>query len=399
MSASPASTGASSSGSSRGSCWPSPSTCTAMSNPSSRAYCCPSARLRRCRGCTGSRSTSRPPRPRSPPFVGRAVVDDDDGEVGIELPAAPRRRLPTERASLYAGTMTSTRDCVTSCSRRSCRSAVADSAIEELELSGALGRSPQGLHRLHGLCTCSSPSRVRGREGGHPGGRAGHAPAAVHDDPPEAARPGRRPADPRAHPPPPRTPRACATVDLCVGHLGELIQVYFSQAARCPRISSSRCHWEDEPLGTAGALRIVPDLDGTFIAMNGDILTTLDYAELVDFHERAGAALTIATHAQAGRHRPRRDRDRRRPHRGLPREADASTTRSAWASTSTTSARWSYLPADGPCQFPDLVQRLLEAGEEVAGLPQRRRVVRHRDAGRAPARGRGVRGRARGFAT
>ena len=56
-----------------------------------------------------------------------------------------------------------------------------------------------------------------------------------------------------------------------------------------------RCHWEEEALGTAGALRIVPDLGGTFIAMNGDILTTLDYRDLVEFHERAGAALTVAT--------------------------------------------------------------------------------------------------------
>jgi len=70
-------------------------------------------------------------------------------------------------------------------------------------------------------------------------------------------------------------------VDLCVGHLGELIQVYFSQATTLPRDLELAWVWEEESLGTAGALRLVPDLTGSFIAMNGDILTTLDYRELL----------------------------------------------------------------------------------------------------------------------
>src|SRR6266496_2800417 len=87
-------------------------------------------------------------------------------------------------------------------------------------------------------------------------------------------------------------------VDLCVGHLGELIQVYFSQADALPDDLELRWHWEDEPLGTAGALRVVPDLAGTFLVMNGDIFTTLDYNELYAFHEGSGATLTVATHSK-----------------------------------------------------------------------------------------------------
>ena len=49
-------------------------------------------------------------------------------------------------------------------------------------------------------------------------------------------------------------------VDLCVGHLGELIQVYFSQSDSAGELEL-RWHWEDEPLGTAGALRLVTDLE------------------------------------------------------------------------------------------------------------------------------------------
>src|SRR3954464_9938050 len=87
-------------------------------------------------------------------------------------------------------------------------------------------------------------------------------------------------------------------IDLCVSHLGELIQLYFSQDGILPEELELAWHWEDEPLGTAGALRTVADLDETFIAMNGDILTSLDYSELVRFHREQEATLTIATHAK-----------------------------------------------------------------------------------------------------
>ena len=66
-------------------------------------------------------------------------------------------------------------------------------------------------------------------------------------------------------------------VDLCVNYLGDLILVYLAQIDLPPELRLA-FHWEDEPLGTAGALRTVPDLEGTFIVMNGDVLTTLDYA-------------------------------------------------------------------------------------------------------------------------
>ena len=87
-------------------------------------------------------------------------------------------------------------------------------------------------------------------------------------------------------------------IDLCIGHLGELIQVYFSQSTALPDGLELRWHWEEEPLGTAGALTMVPDLADTFIAMNGDILTTLDYGALVEHHKAADATLTVATHAK-----------------------------------------------------------------------------------------------------
>jgi NDP-sugar pyrophosphorylase family protein len=153
-------------------------------------------------------------------------------------------------------------------------------------------------------------------------------------------------------------------VDLCVSHLGELIQVYFSQATKLPEALDLRFHWEDEPLGTAGALRIVPDLEGTFIAMNGDVLTTLDYRALVDFHREREAMLTVAMHAQRvdiDLGVIDSDGDLITGYREKPTlHYDVSMGIYVYEA-----AALRYLP-DGPCPFPDLVLRLLEAGERVA---------------------------------
>jgi mannose-1-phosphate guanylyltransferase len=58
---------------------------------------------------------------------------------------------------------------------------------------------------------------------------------------------------------------------------------------------------EPEPLGTAGAIRFAADqmgddLDDTFLALNGDVLTDLDLTALLDAHRERGAAATIALH-------------------------------------------------------------------------------------------------------
>jgi NDP-sugar pyrophosphorylase family protein len=53
---------------------------------------------------------------------------------------------------------------------------------------------------------------------------------------------------------------------------------------------------EDEPLGTAGAIRFAADvagIDERFVVCNGDVLTSLDLAELVAFHGARGAQATI----------------------------------------------------------------------------------------------------------
>lgn len=84
---------------------------------------------------------------------------------------------------------------------------------------------------------------------------------------------------------------------LTVGHLSELIQAYFKNGitdlAHDIKLTYVKEHM---PTGTAGSLRSIPGLKETFLVMNGDLLTTLDYNKLVAHHRKKGGILTIAMH-------------------------------------------------------------------------------------------------------
>jgi len=83
-------------------------------------------------------------------------------------------------------------------------------------------------------------------------------------------------------------------VVLTVGHLAGLMRAFFQDGSQLGlQISYS---YEDHPLGTAGPLSRIEGLDETFMVCNGDVLTTLDLAELVAFHKANGGIATIASH-------------------------------------------------------------------------------------------------------
>jgi NDP-sugar pyrophosphorylase family protein len=50
---------------------------------------------------------------------------------------------------------------------------------------------------------------------------------------------------------------------------------------------------EKAQLGTAGALSLLPPIDGPLLVTNGDIVTTIDFGRMLDFHRRHGATLTV----------------------------------------------------------------------------------------------------------
>jgi len=83
-------------------------------------------------------------------------------------------------------------------------------------------------------------------------------------------------------------------VILAVGHLAHLLQAFFQDGEK---FGLHICYsYEDSPLGTAGPLSLVKGLDETFLVANGDVLTTLDLRELFESHRQSKAAATIATH-------------------------------------------------------------------------------------------------------
>ena len=83
-------------------------------------------------------------------------------------------------------------------------------------------------------------------------------------------------------------------VVITVGHLAALLRTYFMDGSELGlNISYS---YEEKPLGTAGPLALVPGLTETFFVMNGDVLTTLKFQELLQFHKSQNAVATIAAY-------------------------------------------------------------------------------------------------------
>jgi NDP-sugar pyrophosphorylase family protein len=86
-------------------------------------------------------------------------------------------------------------------------------------------------------------------------------------------------------------------IRFSVGYLSHLIRAVFDSR---PASSADITYvGEKDALGTAAPLKLMKDLDSTFLVMNGDVLTTLDFGEIVRHHREQGNALTIATHARS----------------------------------------------------------------------------------------------------
>ena len=80
---------------------------------------------------------------------------------------------------------------------------------------------------------------------------------------------------------------------LAVNYRDGLLRSYFGNGEALEvDIAYSK---EDRVLGTAGPLHLIADqLPESFVVMNGDILTDLDYRRLLDHHVGSGRALTLA---------------------------------------------------------------------------------------------------------
>jgi NDP-sugar pyrophosphorylase family protein len=78
---------------------------------------------------------------------------------------------------------------------------------------------------------------------------------------------------------------------LCVHYKADLIKDYFKDGSAWGwRVKYVE---EDRPLGTGGAIRLLPRFDVPFIVSNADVLAKLSYGHLMEAHARSNAEATV----------------------------------------------------------------------------------------------------------
>jgi NDP-sugar pyrophosphorylase family protein len=88
---------------------------------------------------------------------------------------------------------------------------------------------------------------------------------------------------------------------LAVHHLGHMIEDYFGDGSKL-NVSIEYIR-EQTPLGTAGALGLLKNRpENPFLVTNGDVLTDINYGELIDFHTRNQAIGTMAVRIHEWQH-------------------------------------------------------------------------------------------------
>ncbi len=81
---------------------------------------------------------------------------------------------------------------------------------------------------------------------------------------------------------------------ISVFYLADQIRDHFGDGSRW----GVNIHYvqEDQPLGTGGALSLLPEhIDEPIIMMNGDLLTNINFSHLLSFHKNKGAVATMCT--------------------------------------------------------------------------------------------------------
>jgi NDP-sugar pyrophosphorylase family protein len=155
-------------------------------------------------------------------------------------------------------------------------------------------------------------------------------------------------------------------VVFCVGYLSHLIRAVFD--SRQPGGVRIRYAQEDNPLGTAAPLRLIDGLDETFLMMNGDVLTTIDYGDFIRYHREHGNVLTVATRERTikvdyGVLRVNGHNGSRRVNGWEEKPEVVSTVSMGIYALEPRALQ--YIPESGYFDLPELVQALLQAEEPV----------------------------------
>jgi NDP-mannose synthase len=160
-------------------------------------------------------------------------------------------------------------------------------------------------------------------------------------------------------------------ITMATGYLAELIEAFFrdGQGYGIP-IDYYR---EQHPLGTVGALALIDGLaEEHVLVMNGDVLTDIDYGVLLEHHRKSGAAATIATKVRQVQISlgVLRFGDEQDPTSLTGYDEKPSIDYTASMGVYCFAPRaLSYIRRGEHLDFPDLVLRLIAAGETVRAWP------------------------------
>ena len=152
-------------------------------------------------------------------------------------------------------------------------------------------------------------------------------------------------------------------VTLAVGHLAGLIQAYFKQGQDWG--VDLEYAYETTPLGTAGPIGKLPRDERALLVLNGDLLTTLDFAQLVRFHYENRAVATIG--AKRRTETVQFGVIEKAPNgqiTGFKEKPNLDYLVSMGIYVFSPAVR-DYIPRSQKFDFPDLVQRLLENNQRV----------------------------------
>ena len=83
-------------------------------------------------------------------------------------------------------------------------------------------------------------------------------------------------------------------ITMAVGYLAELLEAFFRDGSRIGVPIDYSI--ESQPLGTVGPLTLIDGLNEPFLMMNGDVLTDLDYSDLLRYHRASGGVATVASY-------------------------------------------------------------------------------------------------------
>lgn len=155
-------------------------------------------------------------------------------------------------------------------------------------------------------------------------------------------------------------------VNLTTHYLPESISGHFGNGEHFGvRLNYSR---EENPLGTAGGLRLMPRPQGPFLVINGDILTGVPFQQMLHYHRAHHAILTVGV----------RKYDLQVPF-GVVDCDDVRITRieekpchSYFINAGTyllDPAAWDRIPEGSRFDMTDLIRVLIDAGETVVGFP------------------------------